>query len=379
MNNISEELESWILSSGLVIEDEKDENLGGVHSYYDAQNEEYGFIYPEITGYFLSLLRFLHSREPKEKYLKLARNSGNWLIKIYDEYGGIIQGVNTDKNKLNLTYSFDTGICAKGLIDCFLITNDEKYLEYGKKLCHWIIDESLEPNGTIKPLKNIESGKFVEDTKYWYKQKGCLHLKVVMPLLQIYELTKEEKFLDAVNLISNTINLFKKEDGSIALHQDKKIIHLHSLCYALEGLLFAFNSTNNKNLLKICDEAIDWCCEKIRNDDMIMLWYNSNFQQAKTSYHIAQLMRIMLLVNNIHNNKKYLPFIEKLYKFLITFQAKEKEKKIDGGMYEEYYKSIIGWKKRKRINSWGSIFALQSIIWYNEKNSLDKNWIKSLY
>ena len=73
MDEFNDMLEDWLLSSGLVINDEGNENFGGVHAYYDAQNHEYGFLYPEITGYFLSMLRFLHERKPNEKYTNLAR------------------------------------------------------------------------------------------------------------------------------------------------------------------------------------------------------------------------------------------------------------------------------------------------------------------
>lgn len=379
MDDIRKNLEEWILSSGLVVKDSQNENYGGVHAYYDIQNREYGFLYPEITGYFLSLLRFLYERESKEKYIKLSQISGNWLIKIIDEYGGIIQGISNDKTKLNFIYSFDTTICAKGLLDCFLITNNEKYLEYGKKLCDWIIDEALEPNGTIKPVKNIEKNKFENDIKYWYKQKGCLHIKCVIPLFQLYNISNQKKYLDAGNSIINTINLFQKNDGSITIHENSDVIHLHSLCYTLEGILFAFGITKDKNLLKICEDAIDWCCTKISNKDTIFLWYNSKFQQAKTSYHISQLIRIMLLVNSIQKNKKYESYIKELHEYLITFQANEKDIVIHGGMYEEYYKSFMGWKKRKKISSWGSMFALQSILWYDERESLDSNCVKLLY
>jgi hypothetical protein len=379
MDEFNEMLEDWLLSSGIVINDSENENFGGVHAYYDSQNHEYGFLYPEITGYFLSMLRFLHERNPNEKYTSLAKTSGNWIIKISEKYGGIIQGISKDKTKLDLVYSFDTAICAKGLLDCFMITKEEKFFNQGKKLCDWIIDEALESDGTVKPVKNLKNQKFEEDDMYWYKQKGCLHIKTIMPLLQIYQMTKEEKFLNAAELIINTAPLFQNDDGSITLHQKNQTIHLHSLCYTIEGLLFAYGVTKDENLLQICDNAIEWCCQKILDDGSILLWYNSNFQQAKTSYHISQLMRIMLLIDKIQSSNKYSKYIEKLFKFLKTFQAEDNDSRINGGLYEEYYKSLTGWKKRNRINSWGSMFALQGIIWFNERDSLESNWIDFLY
>ena len=86
MNDSFQRSKSWLVSSGLVITEKENENLGGVYSYYDEKTKSYGFLYPEITGYFLSTLRFLHSLEPNDDLVKLAKNSANWLIKIHQNY-----------------------------------------------------------------------------------------------------------------------------------------------------------------------------------------------------------------------------------------------------------------------------------------------------
>ena len=49
---VIDNLTRWINSSGLF--EEEGENKGGVHSYFDQNNLEFGFLYPEITGYFIN-------------------------------------------------------------------------------------------------------------------------------------------------------------------------------------------------------------------------------------------------------------------------------------------------------------------------------------
>lgn len=98
------------------------ENLGGVHAYYNEKNKEFGFLYPEITGYFISSLRFLAMHERKE--IILAQNSSTWLISLLEKYGGIVQSIDDKKQKL--VYSFDTAICANGLLDCYELTHEKK-------------------------------------------------------------------------------------------------------------------------------------------------------------------------------------------------------------------------------------------------------------
>ena len=100
---------NWIGNSGLV---EKDgQNKGGVHSYFDQNQNKFGFLYPEITGYFISTQRFLFETFNDQLLIENARNSADWLIGIIEKFGGIIQGINTEKSRGNLVYTFDTAIC----------------------------------------------------------------------------------------------------------------------------------------------------------------------------------------------------------------------------------------------------------------------------
>ena len=365
MNDEFYQLKNWLLTSGLAISDTNDENLGGVYSYFDTSKSEYGFIYPEITGYFLSTLRFLHEIEPHAQLIEQSKQSADWLMKIHDKYGGIIQGIHTEEAKQKLVYSFDTGICAQGILDCYLLTKDEKYLDFAQMLLKWLTDEAIELDGTIKPIYNLSTQKFEEDTSLWYKQKGCLHIKNVIPFCTLYTITNDSKLLETINKICNVYPEFQKDDGSLSIHKNSDIIHLHTLCYSLEGLLHAFLITKNKQFFEVCKKALDWAISQIQKDGSTNLWFNSSYKQAKTSYHTAQLIRLMILVDKIENSDKYFKYVKLLKLFLLTLQAKSDDLKINGGFYEENFKTLLGWKKNTRLNSWGSMFTLQAIYWIN--------------
>jgi len=316
-------------------------------------------------------MRFLQTTFHDQKYVERAESAALWLMKLKNEYGGIIQGIKTQNNNQQLVYSFDTGICAKGFLDCYEITKKNKFLEISKNLINWIIDEALESDGTIKPIKNLKTGKFEEDKNSWYKQKGCLHIKTSMPFFHLYNVTKEPLFLEKAELICNTFTKFQSKDGSLALHLKDNLIHLHSLCYALEGLLYAYHHTKNDEYLIACKNAINWCAKHIQNDHSVELWFNSNFQHSKTSYAIAQLIRLMILIDKISNTDENKNNIIKLNSFLQTLQSQSIDIKTQGGYYEEFFKSFLGWKKRLRVNSWGSMFALQALFWSKNYESLN--------
>jgi len=232
-----------------------------------------------------------------------------------------------------------------------------------KKLTEWISNEAIDKNGEIKPVKNLTTNQFIEDKNLWYKQSGCLHLKTAIPFLRLYEINSDEKDLVLARKILDQFSLFQNSDGSLSLHKGKSTIHLHSLCYALEGLMLGYHFSQDKKYLELCEQALKWCILKIEKDNGINLWFNSSYQQAKTSYHIAQLIRLLILYDKAKENQTFKDSTERLYQFMITLQNIEGNQNGKGGFYEEFYKSVFGWKKRFRINSWGSLFALQAINW----------------
>jgi len=368
LNTSFEKVKHWLISSDLLVSDIKDKNCGGVHSFYDEKTREYSFLYPEITGYFISTLRFLNSQDPNKKFSQLAEYSSDWLIDIYKKYGAIIQGINSNSNE-NLSYSFDSSICAKGLLDYFEMSKKTLYLDYAKKILTDLINEAIDQDGSVKPFKQISSNQYQESNQVWYKQEGCLHIKTSIPYFQLYKITNEEKYLHIASKICDQISTYQNSDGSIKLHQESQVINLHTLCYALEGLLYGFHITKNPIYKKSCESAVNWCLNQINEDGSISLWFNSKYHN-KAAYPIAQLIRIISLLHKVNPDLDYNSFIPNLFKFLISLQASNSDPKIDGGFYEEFYKSIFGWKKRLRINSWTSMFALQAIYWYENLDTI---------
>ena len=77
----------------------------------------------------------------------------------------------------------------------------------------------------------------------------------------------------------------------------------------------------------------------------------------------------MILVEKI-SDEKYSSHIEKLYSYLLQLQSKDSSNISNGGFYEEFYKTLFGWKKRYKLNSWGSMFALQALYWKENSSQI---------
>ena len=58
------------------------------------------------------------------------------------------------------------------------------------------------------------------------------------------------------------------------------------------------------------------------------------------------------------------------FNFLKKLHIVNGSQKILGGFYEEFYKSFLKWKMRYNVNSWGTLFALQSIHFKENYDSL---------
>jgi rhamnogalacturonyl hydrolase YesR len=374
-----ENVKNWILNSGIVITNEQNENSGGVYSFFDNNNQKYGFLYPEITGYSISTFCFLHQIENEENYIKLAKTSSDWIIGLFEKFGGIIQGLdNENDSRKQFAYSFDTAICAKGLLDYYNLTHDERYLRYSINLVKWL-EGAMSESGTVLPYMELKSKEFKESDEVWYKKWGCLHIKTSIPFAQLYKITNEKKYLEYAQKICNTYTKFQNTDGSFSIHENSKIINLHTMAYALEGLFYVYNITKNEKYLQCVEKGLDWCTNQIVDDGSISLWFNSR-HKSKAVYPIAQIIRLMILFDKFHNKNKYLKNILKLRSFMVSLQANNNNKKVNGGFFEEFYKSMFGWKKREKLNSWGSLFAMQALYWFDNYEKINFNEsILSLY
>jgi len=367
---------TWILNSGIFISDNSNKNCGAVHSFFDKEKNEFGFLYPEITGYFLSSLRFLHEQKNETIYLDYGQMSANWLLSLFEKYGSIIQGIHSSEPS-SLTYSFDTAICAKGILDYFLLSKDQKFLNFGQQLVSEL-NSYVNDDGTLFPLKNLQTHQFEIDNKMWYKQKGCLHIKCAIPFFQLFQITNNKELFEQGCKISDTFSKFQNSDGSLSLHLEKNTINLHTLCYALEGLLYAYYVTKNDDYLSASHNALEWIGKQIENDGSIQLWFNSKYKE-KAVYPIAQYIRLIILLNSIESTP-LIKHLSQLTQFLISNQDDATTISTSGGFCEGYRKSLLGWKQITRINSWTSLFSLQSLIWSEQyQNKSFEELIEFLY
>ena len=171
MKESNDKLKNWIINSG-ISESSNDPLVNrAVHLFYDLKNNTFGFLYPEITGYFIDTMYFLYNTEKQEKYKLSAEVFANWLIMVNEKYGGIVMGIKNNAPTQNLSFSFDTGICSTSMFKCYELTNNKKYLNFGVSLLNWINSGFIENDGTILPFFDHNKKTFLENNDVWYKKR----------------------------------------------------------------------------------------------------------------------------------------------------------------------------------------------------------------
>ena len=349
----------WLIESGIQSEN------GAFHSWYDCDKNEYSFIYPETTGYSISLLLQLYRYMGNEIFLKRAISAGDWLLGIqredgsfYCKYFGNPFG---DKNCDTSLYTFDAAICARGLLDLFKATSHMKYLRASRKIGNWLIGHQNSDGSFVAGL--YLNGEIIEDSR-WSRMSSCHHLKIISTLLKLYEILGEEKFFISAKKLLEWGQKLELSTGRFVTSSDCEETYAHAHNYAVEGLLKASDFFNDTGLLKNAVRGAIWLSTVQSEDGSFWNFYNSKRERIKVSDATAQALRIWLIleekgITRFYNN------IEKGLRFLAKMQCVSHDKRSSGAVfYGQQEKNKI-----RHANSWATIFMIQALLFKQEKGN----------
>lgn len=205
---------------------------GLAHSY-DVESKQYVKAYPEVTGYVLKYFCD-YSNEIPYNIIEAADK----LVDIQNKNGGYFSFDRSD-----ILYSFDTAQIARGLCAIYKKTNEKTYYKAVVK-CGEFLLESQELNGAFKPIFNCNYDAWIirdETYSIWNGPYSGLMCKLTEALIDLYSVTNDERFLNAVNKAGNFYEKVEYMEYS------------HPLGYWLEGLWAA----GKKNIVKkILEEKV---------------------------------------------------------------------------------------------------------------------------
>lgn len=355
-----EKAESWFFSSGIYILDKGDPNYGAVYSFYDSKAKGHQLVYAEATGYTISLLKYLRSIRKEARFVDFTRASGDWLAALADRYNGIITMGMRDGAEIKLAYPFDNGIVCKGLLDLYEMTGDNKYLEHAERMADWLVKKAIDKDGSVKPVFDTASETFTQDESLWYKVSGSFHSKITMSLLQLHSINKNDELRDAAMRVCEWALVQQKPDGSFPINKRNKAINLHTHCYTIETLLYAYASQNDSRFLEAAERATDWMIKVQNSDGSLWIWYGAGGLNVKPGYAISQFVRICLLMHSLHCKEGAIEAAKKAARFLLSMQSTDSDVRMNGGLHEDIAKYGPIMRKSPRITSWATMFAIHA-------------------
>lgn len=191
--------------------------------------------YPETTGYIIpTFLNYYHFAS-EEEYLRRAIKMADWLVSIQLENGAFQGGFISAPPR---PIVFNTGQALQGLIRIYKETQQNRYLKAALRAANW-----------LKEVQD-EDGSWRRFT--FNGIAHVYHTRVAWPLLEIYELTSDETYMSAATKNIEWALSNQEANGWFRNNAfgSKSDPFLHTIAYAIRGLLECAGLTGNKSWLK---------------------------------------------------------------------------------------------------------------------------------
>lgn len=356
----------WILNSGI------QSKTGGFFSWYDLDKRTHSYLYSEITGYGITTLLFLHSVLGGKVYIKRAEKAADWIIKTaMHECGGVRTRLYKDDKKANKEYSFsgakifsfDTAMVLYGMVSIYKATGKKKYLDASIELAGFLLDKTQKEDGSLAPIYDANIDEQIEPSDKWSNQSSGFHAKASMGLVDLFNITQKSVYKDAALNLCNYAISTQDKSGRFITDRLSKTTHLHPHSYAAEGLWYTGNSLKIPSFMKSAKKATEWVFTNIKSSGINELYEPAagSFNDFQRTDILAQTLRLGIIYS-MDNSKMCL-----LKEILLSYQFLDDQSKQRGGFFYS--------RENKDINSWCSMFALQSLWLYDNKDFAHKEFL----
>lgn len=373
--------ENWLLNSGIQNMHNRPKLYGSFNSWYDKDLKIYPYIYSEVTGYGVTLFLYLDKLSKDDKCLPGAVAAANWLLKYaYEEPSNIVKFrfyYHIDDFSPRHAYAFDTGMIINGLVNLYRQTKDKSLLNKSIDMANWVTDVMQRKDGAFFSFYDIDDNIRLLSPDRWSKRPGAYHTKICFCLLGLYDIVKNEKYLEAARRICDWALGQQLEDGRFLCISEENITNAHPHCYGIEGLLYAGIYLNEEKYIKSAIKGIVWLLDKqLPNGGIPSEFIGERIVLKERCDALAQMIRLSLITLDMRKlSEKYTPSIAKMINRLLEFQSQELDLSAKGGFYYIMYSDG---NKVNHINSWATMFALQALCMFkqmaNKKEKFDINY-----
>lgn len=264
----------WLLGSGI------QEPHGGVARYHLIAERRNARVSTEITGYALSALLELYAGSGDRRYLDAARRAGDFLCRAWDASCAAMPFEWPADGAEPLTYFFDNGIIARGLLRLWRATGASRYMDIAQA-CAEAMQRDFVNGSDIHPVLRLPSKEPAPRDGRWSRSSGCYQLKSALAWLELDRLTGGARYRQA---FARALELALATHGSFldgAPDNSTRMDRLHAYCYFLEALLACPEDARCRGALREGIARIGAELRRIR----------SHFERSDVN---AQLLRLRL-------------------------------------------------------------------------------------
>lgn len=362
----------WLLSSG--IQNISGPHAGGFNGWYDIDKKSYPFVYSEITGYGITTLLFLNSLKNDGLFIKCAEMAAEWVMKcaMHSRGGVRARAYNTNPDNAysfdsNMLYIFDSGMVLSSLVNLYLATKKEPYLRAAIKIGNFLLSMQKK-DGLFYAAYDANNDQRIDTQEKWSTQSGSYHAKLAIGLLDLYSANKDEAFKRSALDICNASLKEQQGNGRFITQQNEKSTHMHPHCYSAEGLLYAGIILEKNKFVRSAENAIRWALDNhLPTGGVPCKFVDRKFIGHERSDTLAQVLRTALYLRNAGLMEQHDSKIERLRVRLLQFQKQDSKQR--GGFF---YGTELDGTKRNHINSWCSMFAIQSLVMYSHFKNRSK-------
>jgi len=290
----------WLSTSGIQSES------GGFYAWYSLNEKTYSYIYSEITGYAITTLLFLYNIFKDNGLIRNAEMAADWIIESsMHPCGGVRTRLYKDDDSADTLYSFsgdkifsfDTGMVLYGMVNLCKLTRNSRCLQASEMLAKFLIDKMQNKDGSLSAIYDPKTDQIIGSLDKWSSQPGGFHAKVSLGLVDLFEITQNDKYRDAAIKLCEYAISTQEESGRFVTDKASQTTHMHPHCYAAEGLLYTGASFGITEFVESAGRATAWAFENVSSEGINGLYDPSTgrFNDVQRCDILAQVLRLGIL------------------------------------------------------------------------------------
>lgn len=197
----------------------------GVSQTYLVKSHHWANSYPETTGYIIPTLYSYAALTGRDDIKTRAQQMVDWECEVQTDCGGVLAGALGDSDQPTI---FNTGQVLFGWVRGFEEEQDERYREAAVKAAKWLC-EVQDADGCWRRFGSPMTSKTV----------NTYNTRSAWGLLRVFQITKEQKFLDAAIKNIEWAMSQSLDNGWLPNNclQDDTQPFVHTIAYAMRGIM----------------------------------------------------------------------------------------------------------------------------------------------